>query len=171
MSADSGFHVLYHVPVSDADRQKCSLGLHPADMIKTRYECHGTESAHRHDGQIGSGRRRHPAQIGDARCQGLELRVTERGAKSFAFQYRSKRDGKVVRLTLGTYPDLGLADARMKAEQYRHLIAQGGDPRDEKRNAVTSAKRQGKTSRKSPSYTWSNTPSRIRQVGRMTYRT
>jgi len=84
-------------------------------------------------------------QIGDARCQGLELRVTERGAKSFAFQYRSKRDGKVVRLTLGTYPDLGLADARMKAEQYRHLIAQGGDPRDEKRDAVTSAKRQGKT--------------------------
>jgi integrase len=84
-------------------------------------------------------------QVSDAKCQGLELRVTERGAKSFAFQYRSKRDGKVVRLTLGSYPDLSLADARIKAEQYRHLIAQGGDPRDEKREAVTSAKRQGKT--------------------------
>ena len=84
-------------------------------------------------------------QISDARCQGLELRVTEHGAKSFSFKYRSKRDGKVVRLTLGPYPDLGLADARLKAEQYRHLIAQGGDPRDEKRVAVTSAKRQGKT--------------------------
>ena len=68
-------------------------------------------------------------QVSDAKCQGLELRVTERGAKSFAFQYRSKRDGKVVRLTLGSYPDLGLADARIKAEQFRHLIAQGGDPR------------------------------------------
>ena len=84
-------------------------------------------------------------QVSDAKCQGLELRVTERGAKSFAFQYRSKRDGKVVRLTLGSYPDLSLADARIKVEQYRHLIAQGGDPRDEKRGAVTLAKRQGKT--------------------------
>ena len=84
-------------------------------------------------------------QISDTRCQGLELRVTERGAKSFTFQYRSKRDGKVVRLTLGSYPDLSLADARLKAEQYRHLIAQGGDPRDEKRVAVTLARGQGKT--------------------------
>jgi integrase len=84
-------------------------------------------------------------QVSDAKCQGLELRVTERGAKSFAFQYRSKRDGKVVRLTLGSYPGLSLADARIKVEQYRHLIAQGGDPRDEKRGAVTLAKRQGKT--------------------------
>jgi integrase len=84
-------------------------------------------------------------QVSDAKCQGLELRVTERGAKSFAFQYRSKRDGKVVRLTLGSYPDLSLADARITVEQYRHLIAQGGDPRDEKRGAVTLAKRQGKT--------------------------
>lgn len=84
-------------------------------------------------------------QVSDAKCQGLELRVTERGAKSFAFQYRSKRDSKVVRLTLGSYPDLSLADARIKVEQYRHLLAQGGDPRDEKRGAVTLAKRQGKT--------------------------
>jgi integrase len=84
-------------------------------------------------------------QVSDAKCQGLELRVTERGAKSFAFQYRSKRDSKVVRLTLGSYPDLTLADARIKVEQYRHLIAQGGDPRDEKRGAITLAKRQGKT--------------------------
>ena len=38
-----------------------------------------------------------------------------------------------------------MADARIKAEQYRHLIAQGGDPRDEKRGAVTLAKRQGKS--------------------------
>lgn len=84
-------------------------------------------------------------QISDAKCQGLELRVTERGAKSFAFQYRSKRDGKVVRLTLGSYPDLSLADARIKAEQYRHLIADGGDPRDEKRAAIAKATGQGTT--------------------------
>jgi hypothetical protein len=45
-------------------------------------------------------------EITDAKCQGLELRVTGTGAKSFAFQYRSRRgDNKVVRLTLGSYPD------------------------------------------------------------------
>jgi integrase len=82
-------------------------------------------------------------QIGDARCQGLELRVTEAGSKSFSFQYRSRRDGRVVRLTLGSYPDLSLADARIKADRYRHLIAEGGDPRDQKRAEATKAKGQG----------------------------
>ena len=113
--------------------------------IEIRNECHGTGSTHRYGDTISQSGGRKPLQVSDAKCQGLKLRVTERGAKSFAFQYRSKRDGKVVRLTLGSYPDLGLADARIKAEQFRHLIAQGGDPRDEKRDAATSAKRQGKT--------------------------
>ena len=84
-------------------------------------------------------------QITDARCQGLELRVTSTGAKSFAFQYRSKRDSKVVRLTLGSYPDLSLAKARSIVEGHRRSIAEGGDPRDEKQAAVTTAKARGKT--------------------------
>src|SRR6476660_1540078 len=84
-------------------------------------------------------------QIGDARCQGLELRVTSTGAKSFAFQYRSKRDGKVVRLTLGTYPDLSLAKARSIVEGHRRSIAEGGDPRDAKRELRAGAKLQGTT--------------------------
>lgn len=84
-------------------------------------------------------------QITDARCQGLELRVTPAGAKSFAFKYRSKRDAKVVRLTLGAYPDLPLAKARSIVESHRRLIAEGGHPRDEKRADVTKAKTQGKT--------------------------
>jgi integrase len=84
-------------------------------------------------------------QITDARCQGLVLRVTPAGAKSFSFQYRSKRDRKVMRLTLGTYPDLSLAKARSIVEGHRRSIAEGGDPRDEKHAAVTEAKAQGKT--------------------------
>jgi integrase len=84
-------------------------------------------------------------QITDARCQGLELRVTSTGAKSFAFQYRSKRDGKVVRLTLGSYPDLSLAKARSIVEGHRRSIAEGGDPREQKQAAVTEAKAHGTT--------------------------
>jgi integrase len=84
-------------------------------------------------------------QITDARCQGLELRATPAGTKSFAFKYRSKRDGKVIRLTLGSYPDLSLAKARSIVEGHRRSIAEGGDPRDHKHAAVTEAKAQGKT--------------------------
>jgi integrase len=85
-------------------------------------------------------------EITDARCQGLELRVTGKGAKSFAFQYRSRRgDNKVVRLTLGAYPDLSLAKARTIADQHRHTIADGRDPREDKRVAVAKAQGEGKS--------------------------
>jgi integrase len=73
-------------------------------------------------------------EITDAKCQGLELRVTGTGAKSFAFQYRSRGgDNKVVRLTLGSYPDLTLASARTIADQHRKSLTEGRDPRDEKK--------------------------------------
>jgi integrase len=84
-------------------------------------------------------------QITDARCRGLELRVTPAGAKSFAFKYRSKRDGKVIRLTLGSYPDLSLSKARSIVEDHRRSIVAGGDPRDQKRAELTKAKGQGTT--------------------------
>jgi integrase len=92
---------------------------------------------------------KHRLQITDARCQGLELRVSNTGTKSFAFKYRSKRDSRVVRLTLGSYPDLSLASARTMADQHRKLIADGGDPRDERRaeiaKAVAKARGEGLT--------------------------
>jgi integrase len=89
-------------------------------------------------------------EITDAKCQGLELRVTGTGAKSFAFQYRSRRgDNKVVRLTLGSYPDLSLATARTMADQHRKAITDGRDPRDEKRveavKAAAKAEGEGRT--------------------------
>jgi len=42
--------------------------------------------------------------VGDAACVGLCLRVTPKGAKSFAFAYRHKATGKVVWLNIGRYP-------------------------------------------------------------------
>jgi integrase len=83
-------------------------------------------------------------QITDAKCQGLELRISN-GTKSFAFKYRSKRDSKVVRLTLGSYPDLSLAKARALVENHRRSIAEGGDPRDQKRVQVMQARGEGLT--------------------------
>jgi integrase len=84
-------------------------------------------------------------QITDARCQGLELRISNTGTKSFAFKYRSKRDSKVVRLTLGSYPDLSLAKARTLVENHRRSIAEGGDPRAQKRVEVIKARGEGLT--------------------------
>jgi integrase len=47
--------------------------------------------------------------------------------------YRS--GGRLRRLTLGTYPALGLADARSQAATARHTVAQGDDPAVEKYDA------------------------------------
>jgi integrase len=84
-------------------------------------------------------------QITDAKCQGLELRISNTGTKAFAFKYRSKRDSKVVRLTLGSYPDLSLGKARSLVESHRRSIAEGGDPRDQKRVEMVQAIGEGLT--------------------------
>ena len=47
--------------------------------------------------------------------------------------YRS--GGRLRRLTLGTYPTLGLADARSQAVTARYTVAQGDDPTVEKYDA------------------------------------
>ena len=68
---------------------------------------------------------------------GFGVRVTPRGVKSFVYLYRF--EGKPRRLTLGTYPNMTLADAhRAHAEAVKNL-EQGIDP-----GAVTVAERRGR---------------------------
>ncbi|WPZ28505.1 integrase family protein [Sulfitobacter sp. OXR-159] len=57
-------------------------------------------------------------QITDARTQGLKLRVSRTGHKSFAVMMRNKA-GKYTTITIGTYPDLSLKEAREVACQIR----------------------------------------------------
>ena len=45
----------------------------------------------------------------------------------------------MVRLTLGSYPDLSLASARTIADQHRNAIANGGDPRDARKAEIAKA--------------------------------
>jgi hypothetical protein len=40
--------------------------------------------------------------------------------------------GKEKKLSIGVYPDISLADARLKREEARKVIALGGDPGEEK---------------------------------------
>jgi integrase len=64
---------------------------------------------------------------------GLYLEVSPAGGKWWRLKYRF--GGKEKRLSLGIYPDTGLADARDKRDAARKLLAAGVDP-GEQRKAV-----------------------------------
>jgi len=65
----------------------------------------------------------------DVTVQGLALRVTEQGHRSWCYHYRSPRDRKRARVTIGTYPATSLAAARGKALEARGHVEAGQDPR------------------------------------------
>jgi integrase len=69
---------------------------------------------------------------------GLYLLVTEKGHKWWRFRYRF--DGKEKLLSLGTYPEICLADARTRRDEARKQIAHGIDP-----GALRKAQRQAET--------------------------
>jgi integrase len=89
-------------------------------------------------------------EIPDAGSPGLYLVLQSSGARSWAL--RCRVGGKPIKVTLGTVnsetsnteqPQLGgyltLAEARILAAQQRHLLAQGGDPRQAKAEALVAA--------------------------------
>jgi integrase len=57
---------------------------------------------------------------------GLALRITERGIKSWSVYYRV--GGRLRRLTLGRFPELGLAETRRKARAALEQADRGVDP-------------------------------------------
>src|SRR6185295_19289290 len=66
-------------------------------------------------------------------AKGLFLQVSPAGTKAWRFKYRF--DGKEKLLSLGRYPHLGLAAARLAQEDARRLILEGKDPVVEKKRA------------------------------------
>ena len=62
---------------------------------------------------------------------GLYLEVSPAGGKWWRLKYRY--GGKEKRLSLGTYPDTGLADARSKRDTARRLLAGGTDPAEHRK--------------------------------------
>jgi integrase len=67
---------------------------------------------------------------------GLYLELSPAGGKWWRLKYRF--GGKEKRLSLGTYPDTGLADARERRDSARKLLAQGFDPSAERQAAKQS---------------------------------
>ncbi|MDH0639055.1 integrase arm-type DNA-binding domain-containing protein [Pseudomonas sp. GD03860] len=75
---------------------------------------------------------------------GLSLHVSPNGTK--AWHFRFSWQGKQPRISLGTYPELGLRDARELRDQARTLVAKGVDPRDSRKQAKADAvERTGET--------------------------
>ena len=74
----------------------------------------------------------------DRRLPGFGLRVSHRGSKSWFLMTRL--DGRLLRVTLGKYPAISLADAREQARSAARVASEGKDPREIK--AAAKQKRQ-----------------------------
>lgn len=71
-----------------------------------------------------------PKPIKMADGAGMFLLVTPAGGKLWRLKYRI--DGREKLLAIGTYPEIGLADARKRRDEARALLALGKDPSREK---------------------------------------
>jgi len=65
--------------------------------------------------------------------RGLYVQVTPAGGKHWRYRYRV--DGLEKKLSIGSYPEISLRDARDLAFEARQSVAKGGDPALEKRKA------------------------------------
>jgi integrase len=71
-------------------------------------------------------------EVRDAEIPGFAIRITEKGAKSWILVYYLR--GRKCRLTLGSYPELTLAEARKLSRQHRGEVERGEDPAASKRS-------------------------------------
>jgi integrase len=72
-------------------------------------------------------------ELWDTLTRGLCLRVFPSGQASWSLCYRPRAGGGRRRLGLGSFPTVGLADARSRAERHRGQISDGADPQAERR--------------------------------------
>jgi integrase len=81
-------------------------------------------------------------EVSDEGCQGLSLRITEGGKKSWSVMYRvagrgeAGNRGALRRMTLGAYPLLDLKAARDKARAALEVADRGDDPSDKRKDEL-----------------------------------
>ncbi|OKP00280.1 tyrosine-type recombinase/integrase [Xenorhabdus eapokensis] len=71
---------------------------------------------------------------------GLYLEITSRGSKYWRMKYHRPTDKKEDRMAFGVYPAVSLAEARAKRDEAKKLMAQGIDPKAEKKSPSSPAK-------------------------------
>jgi integrase len=72
----------------------------------------------------------------DIKTNGLQLRVTSNGAKTFSL-FRRVKNGSPERVTLGRYPDMTIEQARTEATRLNGLLVQGINPNTDARALKT----------------------------------
>jgi integrase len=83
-----------------------------------------------------------PYKMGDA--FGLFVLIQPSGGKLWRFKYRF--EGREKKLAIGTYPVIGLAEARRRRDQSRELLAAGKDPsRERQREKLRTQVQAGNT--------------------------
>ena len=82
--------------------------------------------------------KRDPGNYFDTTITGLCLRVTPAGSRLWSFVYRVKGGGPQW-MSLGSYPTLKLAEARLKATPLRQAVDDGRDPIAERKAAEAAA--------------------------------
>jgi Arm DNA-binding domain len=87
-----------------------------------------------------------PYRVTDQRCKGLAVRVAPSGVKTWDLAYRIRGTGKMRRLSLGRTTDIGLEQARERANELtsaarggRDLIGEEGEARDAAASRITVA--------------------------------
>lgn len=82
-----------------------------------------------------------PYKLGDS--LGLFLLVQPAGGKLWRLKYRV--DGKEKKLSIGSYPEVGLAEARRRRDDARELLSSGKDPSREQKRKKVQAQIQAET--------------------------
>lgn len=74
----------------------------------------------------------------DGACRGLYLLIASHpsGRRTWEYRYRSPVTSKPSSVTLGSYPELGLAAARKARDEQAALVGRGLDPAHERRRAA-----------------------------------
>ena len=85
---------------------------------------------------------------------GLYLIVRPSGTKNFQFKYSHPVTKKRLSISLGAFPDLGLADAREKTRGLRKLVTSGVDPSSTKREQKTAEMTRLATTLRSVAESW-----------------
>jgi len=88
-----------------------------------------------------------PYRVPDQRCKGLAVRVAPSGVKTWDLAYRIRGTGRMRRLSLGRTTDVGLEQARERANELtsarrggRDLIGEEGEARDAAASRITVVK-------------------------------
>jgi integrase len=75
---------------------------------------------------------KHPREYNLADGKGLFLRVKINGTKLWIFNYFKPYTTSRTNISIGSYPDYSLKDARKVSAEYRALLVQGKDPKEER---------------------------------------